>query len=125
MTKTNSEGALFWAPRLILIFFAAFLMLFSFDVFEGASSAGEAALAFFMHNLPSIILLVILAISWKRDLVGGIIFLLLGLACLVGVIVVLLMAVDGKSNPIMIIGAVVFGLIGFLFIANWKKTKAN
>ena len=36
-----------------------------------------------MHNIPVFILLVVLLISWKREIVGGIVFILAGLAHIV------------------------------------------
>jgi hypothetical protein len=69
-----------WAPRVFTIFLALFLMLFSLDVFDGQSSAGEMALGFMIHNIPSMILLLILWVAWNREWVGAVIFPLLGLA---------------------------------------------
>ncbi|MBV6343008.1 DUF7670 domain-containing protein [Candidatus Magnetobacterium casense] len=112
---------IFWTPRIILLVFALFLVIFSFDVFDGASGAGEIALALFMHNLPSLFLFALLWLSWKHDLVGAVVFLLSGAACVVGLIVSLAASSGGKSNPILIIGSVVFLFIGGLFLLGWKK----
>lgn len=68
------------APRVFTIFLALFLMLFSLDVFEPGHSLQEMALGFIIHNIPSMLLLVILFAAWNREWVGAIIFPLLGLA---------------------------------------------
>lgn len=115
--KKKSNKFLFWAPRILIILFALFLGIFSFDVFDGGYGFWGTALAFFMHNIPSFVLLIILAISWKHDLVGAIIFMALGALCVIGVITALLALQDWKFNPILIIGSVVFLLIGSLFLA--------
>lgn len=115
---------LFWAPRVFLILFALFLAVFSLDVFGNNYTLWETAIALFMHNIPSIILLVILLISWKHDLVGSIIFIILGVACVVGVIIAIFNLTEAdRFNPILIIGSVVFLLIGILFLAGWKQGK--
>jgi len=65
---------IFWAPRTLAILFILFLSLFSLDIFDGNYGFWETILGLFMHNIPSMVLLIILIISWKYELVGGIIF---------------------------------------------------
>ena len=60
-----------WAPRALLLAFAAFLALFSLDVVIDGGSPGEIALELLAHNLPSLLLLVILAIAWRREWLGA------------------------------------------------------
>ena len=60
-----------WAPRALLLGFAVFLALFSLDVFVDGGSAGEIALELLAHNLPSLVLLVILAVAWRREWFGA------------------------------------------------------
>ena len=119
--KTNKF--IFWTPRILAILFILFLALFSLDVFENCNGFLECTLALFMHNLPSLILLVILIISWKHDLIGGIIFTILGSLCVIGVIIALIISPINRFNPILIIGGTVFLLIGILFLVGWKKHK--
>lgn len=69
-----------WAPRALLLVFAAFLALFSLDVFVDGGSAGEIALELLAHNLPSLLLLVILAIAWRREWFGAVACAALGLS---------------------------------------------
>jgi multisubunit Na+/H+ antiporter MnhG subunit len=73
-----------------------------------------------MHNIPMLILLAVLIISWKYEIVGGIAFILAGL-----LYVVLLM-----MNPFewyMIAWSLQIAgpafLIGILFLVNWFKKK--
>lgn len=70
---------LYWTPRVLSILFICFLTMFSFDVFESGRSAGEIALAFLMHNIPSIILIILLVIAWKKEIVGAVAYLGAGL----------------------------------------------
>lgn len=66
----KNENVWYRAPRILAILFIVFLTLFSFDVFESGGTTGEIALAFLMHNIPSITVAVLLAIAWRHDLWG-------------------------------------------------------
>ena len=122
MIKANKF--IFWAPRILIILFALFLAIFSFDVFDSCKGFLECALALFMHNLPSLILLVILIICWKYELVGAIVFGLLGISGIIGTIVVTTIIPEGgRFNPILIIVGIVCTLIGVLFYFGYKQKK--
>ena len=68
-----------WFPRVILIMFICFISVFALDVFGEGWGLVETAIAFFMHLLPSFVLGIILYFSWNRFLLGGWLFLVLGL----------------------------------------------
>jgi hypothetical protein len=69
-----------WTARILMIVAILFMLMFSFDVFEGDSSLGNKLLGFLMHNIPVLILAVILAIAWKKELWGGILIVLAAIA---------------------------------------------
>lgn len=69
-----SHSVLTWLPRILSFAFMGFLMLFSFDVFAPDVSVGQALLGFLMHNIPVIVLAVIVALAWRREWVGAVIF---------------------------------------------------
>ena len=50
--------------------FALFLAIFSLDIFDGTSGFWAILLGLFMHNLPSLVLLIILIISWKYEFIN-------------------------------------------------------
>jgi hypothetical protein len=116
----NINKFVYWTPRVLSIAFVLFLSLFSLDVFEPGISLGQALLGLLIHNIPTLVLLVIIIISWKHEIVGGIAFILAGLAY----IIMLLM------NPFewymiswaLTISGPVF-LIGILFLINWSKKR--
>jgi hypothetical protein len=58
-----------------MILFILFLTMFSFDVFEMEGTLLAKLGGFVMHSIPSIVLAVVLAISWKKPLLGGILTL--------------------------------------------------
>lgn len=111
---------LYWTPRILAIAFILFLMLFSFDVFEPGLTAWQIALAFFIHNFPSLVLAIVLWISWKREIVGGIAFILAGL-----LYIILLLRSPFEwymlAWSIQISGIAFF--IGILFLIGWFKKK--
>jgi len=67
----KTSRLLYWTPRVLSILFICFLTMFSLDVFEPGRSAGEIAIGLLMHNIPSIILTILLVISWKKEIVGA------------------------------------------------------
>lgn len=64
-----------WAPRIAAILIIFFTSLFSLDVFELQVSPLELLGGFLMHNIPSIIMIVLLVFAWRRPAVGFVLFL--------------------------------------------------
>jgi hypothetical protein len=74
----TAERWLFWAPRVLGVLFAGFVSIFALDVFgQGYGFWGTIA-ALFMHLIPTMIVLVALAIAWRWEALGGILFIALG-----------------------------------------------
>ncbi len=63
---------LFWTPRAMLMILGLFTVLFSFDAFEGNGVWFEKLLGFVLHNIPAMLIAVILILSWKRPGIGAI-----------------------------------------------------
>lgn len=125
MQKIEKRDWIFWVPRILSIIFILFLALFSLDVFDGSYGFWGTILALFMHNIPSLLLLVVLIISWKYEIVGGIVFILAGLLyCVISVVRVV---VSSPSELFMLAWALQIAgpafLIGILFIVGWKRKK--
>ena len=77
--EKNISKSLYWTPRILSIIFILSLLLLSLDVFAEGLSFWETALGLFMHNIPALVLLIALLISWKYEIVGGIVFILAGI----------------------------------------------
>lgn len=75
----TSVKVLHWTPRIICILAILFISMFALDSFTPELSIWQQISDFFIHLIPSYILIAILTIAWKREFVGGIIFLVLGL----------------------------------------------
>lgn len=120
MRPPTISKPLYWTPRILSIVFILFLMLFSLDVVEMGLGFWGTVGAFLIHSIPSFVLLAVLIVSWKREIVGGVGFIVAGL-----VYIGLLM-----RNPFewylmawaMQISGVAF-LVGILFLVGWKKRK--
>lgn len=120
--NNNINKFIYWAPRILSIIFILFLALFSLDVFDSGLNFWQTLIGLFIHNIPSIILSIVLIISWKHEIVGAITFALAGF---------LYIATLFTSNPFewymiswsLIIAGPAF-LISILFFVNWiKKSK--
>jgi hypothetical protein len=81
--KKNVKRLLFWTPRILCIVFAVFVSLFALDVFGEGYGFWKTLLALLMHLIPTGIILIVLAISWRWEWVGGIVFNVLGVLYLV------------------------------------------
>ena len=118
--KRKVNNFIYWTPRILSLVFILFLMLFSLDVFSSELNFWQTALALLIHNIPALILLIILIISWKYEIVGGIGFILAGLSY-----IVILMTNQFEGYMlfwILQISGIAF-LIGILFIISWFKKK--
>jgi hypothetical protein len=78
--KTESHRFIIWLPRIVNLALALFLSIFSLDVFEEGYSIGKLILALLMHLLPSLALIILLGVSWKRPQAGALVFPLLALS---------------------------------------------
>jgi hypothetical protein len=67
----------YWLPRGLGIAYALFLMIFTFDAWEGTGGFWAGLLGWLIHMLPVFIVLFVLVVAWTRPRIGGILFLLL------------------------------------------------
>lgn len=112
--KTSARRLLFWSPRVLSLFFIAFISMFALDVFNEHTSFWNVTRALLMHLIPSGILLLILALSWRWEWVGGVVF--------TGLALFYLIAFWGRfhwSAYAVISGSLM--TLGLLFLLNWNK----
>ena len=69
---------LYWLPRVLAICFIIFISLFALDVF----GLPQWFLALIIHLIPSFILVAITVLAWKKEMAGGLLFLLAGILML-------------------------------------------
>lgn len=120
------DKLVYWLPRILSIFFVAFLALFSLDVFEPGKSAAEIAVGLFMHNIPALVLAAIAVISWKREIVGGVVFILAGFLYIATVLAgALKNGFEWYMIPWFLTIAGPAFLIGALFLWGWHRKKSG
>ena len=75
----KSAKILYYTPRILCVIAILFISLFALDAFQPDHTIWQQMGAFFMHLIPSFILTILLIIAWKRELLGGILFLIISL----------------------------------------------
>lgn len=60
--------SLYWTPRILGVVFALFLSIFALDALD------QGFLAVLMHLRPALLVLLVLVLSWRRELVGTLAF---------------------------------------------------
>jgi hypothetical protein len=103
-----------WAPRAAAILIILFIGLFSLDVFEMQAPPLELLAGFLIHNIPSILMLVLLVFAWKRPAVGFVAFLIAAAAF------TLFFVRDIRALPNLVLFVFPILLIASLFYADWR-----
>jgi len=75
--NASLQSWLRWTPRALAIAFALFLSLFALDVFNEHLGIVQTITALFIHLTPVWLILGALAIAWRWEAAGGILFLAL------------------------------------------------
>lgn len=102
------------SPRVLAVIFALFIATFATKVFASGYKFPEILLALGLYLIPAAVVGVAIIIAWKRERVGGMIFLLLGFLYII---------LAWQTKPI-ISYALISGpsfLIGAMFLSNSQK----
>jgi hypothetical protein len=115
-TRIQYTGIVLWVARLLTIAFAIFISVFAMDVFNEGYGFWKTMLGLFMHLLPTLIILIVLLVAWRNAIIGGLIYILLGITYIV--------FTWGKSDwtAYALIPAPMI-LIGVLFFIGWYQKK--
>ena len=62
-----------WLPRIICILAILFISMFALDSFKPDLTIWEQLGDFFMHLIPTYVLIALLIVAWKWEKIGGII----------------------------------------------------
>lgn len=106
MTRLSAK-LLLWSPRILGILVCLFLSLFALDAFSEGKGFVEALPGFAIYLTPALLLLAIVAASWRSEWIGATTFISLASAYAVmarhhiGWILVV-------SGPLMIVGVLFF-----------------
>ena len=121
---------IYWTPRILCIMAILFISLFALDSFDPALTIWRQIGGFLIHLIPSYVLISLLVVSWKWELIGGIIFAAIGV---IFTPFIYLHNFQMNHSVSMSIGIVLminfpFILVGILFIISYllkKKQSKN
>lgn len=68
-----------WLPRILCMAAILFISVFVLDAFNPEKTVWEQIGDFVIHLIPSFVLIIFLLIAWKREFIGGILFILIGI----------------------------------------------
>ena len=122
--KKKINKFIFWTPRILVVLFILFLAMFSLDIFEGDYGFWGTILGLFMHNIPVLILSIVLLVSWKHEIVGGIAFILAGILYIAWILMTAI--TTGFEWYYLLWALQISGIaffIGIMFLAGWFKKK--
>ncbi len=116
-----------YLARIICILAILFISCFALDAFAPGLSIWQQIGGFLIHLIPSFVLLALLIISWKWELIGGIIFILIGLGFSPFVFMTNYNRNHsvGMSLGILLMITFPFVLTGILFIVSHLLKKKN
>ena len=118
MNNTSLKRSFVWIPRSIAILFAAFISVFAFDAFgEKHSSLAEMA-GFLIHLVPALVVVVSLIIAWRFRLVGGLLFVIVGIAS------ALFFKTYSSIGTFCMLSVPLF-LIGAMFVASYSLKRSD
>ena len=123
----TSLKILHWTPRIFCILAILFVSLFALDAFEPGQTIWRQIGAFLIHLIPSFILAAMLVVAWKWELVGGIIFIAIGIGFTPFIYINNYQMNQSVWMSIGIIATITlpFILVGVLFILNhFMRRKA-
>lgn len=123
----NSVKIIHWLPRIICILAILFVSMFAADAFTPGLSIWQQLEGFFIHLIPSFILLAVLLVAWKWEYIGGIIFSIIGLGLSPFIFVhnYKMNHSIGMSLGIIMLINFPFILVGVLFIISHFLKKKN
>jgi len=122
---TVNPRLIYLLPRILCILAIAFISIFAFDAFDSELTLWKQIQDFAMHLMPSFLLLLVLLVAWKWELIGGIIFLFIGLA-LSPIIYIHNYHMNGSvwmSLSVIITITFPFILVGVLFIIGHRNKQ--
>lgn len=99
--------------------------MFALDAFEGTDSLWEQLGHFFMHLIPSFVLLIVFFVATKWELLGGILFTAIGVAFSPPLFILNYRMNEsiGMSLAVIMAITVPFIVVGILFVTSSRLKK--
>ena len=105
-----------WTPRVLGIGVALFVGVFALDAFSQQLPFTEALVHFAIHAIPAAVLLAVVALAWRREWIGAIVF--------IGAAVAYALMVPQRLDWIAIVAGPLL-LTGLLFLGSWVQRRRN
>ena len=123
----KSVKIIYWTPRILCILAILFISMFALDSFSPELTIWQQLGAFFIHLIPSYVLIALLIIAWKWEFIGGIIFIVIGLGFSP---VIFIHNYNMNHSVWMSLGIILaitipFIIVGVLFIMSHFRKKRN
>lgn len=117
----------YWLPRILCIIAILFVSMFALDAFSSEDNFIVQLGDFIMHLIPSFVLLFLLIVSWKKELLGGIIFMIIGLGMSPFIFNKNYSMNDSfwMSLGIIMTITIPFFIVGVLFLVSYYKNRKN
>lgn len=74
-SMSHKLNVIYWVPRVLSVLVIVFFSIFALDVFIPGKTIGYYMEGLIIHLLPNLILAVLLAIAWKWEKIGGLLFM--------------------------------------------------
>jgi hypothetical protein len=108
----RTRHILYWSPRLLSLIVVGIAAKNVADWVSPNKGFGDNVLSVLVHLIPALLVLGIVALSWRREWIAGTFFVLLGLLRAAKDVVI------GSTSHLWLAA---FGvLLGLLFVLNWK-----
>jgi hypothetical protein len=104
----------YYLPRVLIVLYLIFISLFALDEFNGNFGIGEI-FGFFMHLVPSFVVLIVTIYAWKKEFFGGLALIVLGI----------IFAFYFHRMNSFIAACAPLIVIGFLFVVSGKHIKQS
>jgi len=108
----STTAFLFWTPRILALLYSVFISMFALDVFNEGLGFWQTLGALLLHLIPTAALLLILAIAWRWEWVGGMAYAALG-------VLFIIWAPEHVRWTVRAVMAGALFLIGVLFLWGW------
>lgn len=79
-TAAPPDRAILWVPRLLALAVSLFAGVFSLDAFGNGTPFLQALPDFLIHLVPAAIVVAVVALAWRREWIGAVIFTILSAA---------------------------------------------
>jgi hypothetical protein len=112
---TMSDRLVLWSPRILGILVSVFIGMFALDAFSPEKPIVEALPDFFIHLIPALTVLGLVALSWRREWIGG-------LACIALAVMYALSVGSRHADWVLLISGPLL-IVGALFLWSWQHRR--